>query len=335
MTDGTGHESAQAAPGWYPDPYQPSKLRYWDGHDWTDHYHDKRADGSLPPIGEWLGNTFSAIGAYGFPALGLAVGGSIIINVATAALLTWSITDERVVDQEFVGDVTSLFLRLGILMLVITVLQGAFWLAINRFMHRAHMQSEPTIPDALQHAAKRFPRFVGVLLLVILAAGLAMFVLGLIVVGLGPAGGVLGIVVLIPFFCWFGVKMAFLSTAVVAAPTSTSAVKASMGVSKGRFWGVLGRILLVTLGIFLVSSMATGALGELASPVDQDTLQDIVVAQGDTIILRDFSISELMPSGGQWIAYVIINSLIGAATGLVSTSAFMRLYLDSGAPAEI
>jgi hypothetical protein len=25
-----------ALPGWYPDPYDPSQLRYWDGAVWTE-----------------------------------------------------------------------------------------------------------------------------------------------------------------------------------------------------------------------------------------------------------------------------------------------------------
>lgn len=32
------------APGWYPDPVQRARLRWWDGSDWTDH----RRVGSLP-----------------------------------------------------------------------------------------------------------------------------------------------------------------------------------------------------------------------------------------------------------------------------------------------
>lgn len=27
-----------APPGWHPDPHDPSRLRYWDGQQWTDHY---------------------------------------------------------------------------------------------------------------------------------------------------------------------------------------------------------------------------------------------------------------------------------------------------------
>jgi hypothetical protein len=32
-------QSGQPAQGWYPDPNDPSKLRWWDGSAWTDHTH--------------------------------------------------------------------------------------------------------------------------------------------------------------------------------------------------------------------------------------------------------------------------------------------------------
>ena len=28
--------AARAEPGWYPDPERPSKMRWWDGNDWSD-----------------------------------------------------------------------------------------------------------------------------------------------------------------------------------------------------------------------------------------------------------------------------------------------------------
>jgi Domain of unknown function (DUF4190)/Protein of unknown function (DUF2510) len=37
-------------PGWYPDPAQPDRLRYWDGLDWTDH---NSTEASPPPRPPW------------------------------------------------------------------------------------------------------------------------------------------------------------------------------------------------------------------------------------------------------------------------------------------
>lgn len=35
-------------PGWYPDPQNPSVMRYWDGHQWTGHMQASQA--AMPPV---------------------------------------------------------------------------------------------------------------------------------------------------------------------------------------------------------------------------------------------------------------------------------------------
>ena len=51
MTNGSGGAPA----GWYSDPYQPSRLRYFDGEVWTNHFHEP---GKLPDLGNWFSTTF-------------------------------------------------------------------------------------------------------------------------------------------------------------------------------------------------------------------------------------------------------------------------------------
>ena len=331
MTDG-----GQAAPGWYPDPYQPARLRYWDGEVWTEHYHE--GDGKLPSVGDWLSSTFSAIGAYGIPALILAVGASFVLNLITFGGLYWATADARVIDEEFVGDLSDIATRGGLVVLVVIVTQGFVWLAINRFMQRAHLQAEPSIAEALTRAIARFPRLIGVSLLLFVAAIVLIVVAVLILVVATEVGAglvALLILLMVPVGVFLSVKLSFISAAVVASPTSENAIRASAQVSKGRFWPVLGRVLLLSIGVAIVSGMITGATGGLGQPIDQDALADIVVGSGNEISIRDFAFRDVLPSAGSFLVYMVVSSIVNGLTGLITTSGFMRLYLDSGAPAEL
>jgi len=336
MSDG-----GSADPGWYTDPHQPSRLRYWDGNVWTDHYSSDN-DGSLPSIGDWIGNTFSAIAAYGIPALALAVGAGLALSAITYGGLWWAVGDGQVVNEDFVGDWVPIAIRAGVVMLVLILAQGLVWLAVSRFMQRAHLQAEPTIGEALQHAFKRLPRFIGVSLMVGLAA-VVLFVVVIALLGLvGTASEGLGIglAVIVGLaslvglvFVW--VKLSFLSAAVIAAPTSESVLRSSAGVSKGRFWPVLGRLLLLTIGVAILSSIVSTVTGGLSQPFDANVFVDVFEQDGDVVTINDFAFRDFLPTGTRVVAYLILSSIINAASGLISTSASMRLYLDSGAPSEV
>ena len=303
VTDGLG----QASAGWYDDPHSPERMRYFDGEVWTNHFHEP---GKLPDIGSWLSSTFSVFG-----------------NCWRGAAILGFI------DENFVN-FTAATGALTAVLAVWLVLSLAFgWLAMSRYFHRAHFQADPSLADAFMHALKRLPRLLVTILVFMLAASVAMTLLiGLTVVV--PLIGVFLIFIAIPLVVWVVVKLAFIINAVAIAPAEMSAMRASAGVSAGRFWPVFSRLFLFTLVLGITANIASAALGQFAQIIDPDVISQILQVRNDVVIVRDFSLIDLFPSNGEFIIAIVIGSVIQAASGLISTSAFVRLYLDSGAPSE-
>src|SRR4029453_4227352 len=44
-----GGRMTNPAANWYPDPHDPNQLRYWDGHQWTEHRAPKHPPAAPPP----------------------------------------------------------------------------------------------------------------------------------------------------------------------------------------------------------------------------------------------------------------------------------------------
>lgn len=326
VTDGLG----QASAGWYDDPHSPERMRYFDGEMWTNHFHEP---GKLPDIGSWLSSTFSVFGNCwrGAAILGF------IVNLAGGLVfwvgLRFVIRDVEVINENFVN-FTAATGALTAVLAVWIVLSLAFgWLAMSRYFHRAHFQADPSLADAFMHALKRLPRLLVTILVFMLAASVAMTLLiGLTVVV--PLIGVFLIFIAIPLVVWVVVKLAFIINAVAIAPAEMSAMRASAGVSAGRFWPVFSRLFLFTLVLGITANIASAALGQFAQIIDPDVISQILQVRNDVVIVRDFSLIDLFPSNGEFIIAIVIGSVIQAASGLISTSAFVRLYLDSGAPSE-
>jgi len=161
----------------------------------------------------------------------------------------------------------------------------------------------------------------------------AVIVLAVIAVAVPPIG-ILLLLAAIPVVVWLSVKLAFVINAIAIAPLDTSAIRASADVSAGRFWPVLGRILLFSLLIGIASLIVNATLGQFGQFIDPDVLSQNVQVRDDEVFLSNFELVDLLPSSGQFLVALVIGSAIQAASGLVSTSGFVRLYLDSGAPSE-
>ncbi len=306
-------------------------MRYFDGQAWTNHYHEP---GKLPAIGNWINTTFSVFGEYWRDAavlsLLLAFFGNIVIWVGVRPL----IRDLEVVDEELFNASSSTALGFLLIVLFAFVWPGFSWLAMSRFMQRAHFHAQPTVVESLQHASRRLPAYLVFLIALMIATMLVLGVIGAV----GAAVPLLGLVLLL-FACiggaWLAVRLAFLVTAIAVAPRGASPVDASVQVSAGRFWEVLGRLLLLIGGLGVASYVLAVILGDAGQFFDFETLFGSFVVQNEELTVTDFRFADLLPSPGLLVIVLLVNSVIQAVSNLISSSAVVRLYLDSGGESEL
>ena len=131
------------------------------------------------------------------------------------------------------------------------------------------------------------------------------------------------------------IKLAFVVNAIAIAPANESAIRASADVSVGRFWPVFGRLFLFTLVLGISVNVVTATLGGVAQVIDPNVIALNFEVEGNGFVVNDFNLVDLLPSSGRFVLALVVSSIIQAASGLISTSAFVRLYLDSGGPAEL
>lgn len=305
-------------------------MRYFDGEMWTNHFHQP---GKLPDIGSWLNSTFTVFANYWQGAAVLALIVNLVGSLVIWGGLWFAVSDVAVVNEEIVNFDVGTGVIIGVMILLGILLQGFGWLAMSRFLHRAHFQANPTVGDAFTHALQRLPRYLGIMFLLVLVGFVAMMILVMLLVAVPPLGVFL-LLAAIPFGVWVAIKLAFVINAIAIAPRGSSPIRASAEVSAGRFWPVLGRVLLFSLLVGIVAQIASATLGQLGQFIDPDVLSSNFEVRNDELFVGNFTFSELLPSSGQFIAALIVSSIIQAASGLVSTSAFVRLYLDSGAPSD-
>lgn len=323
--------SEQAPAGWYDDPHQPGRMRYFDGEVWTNHFHEP---GKLPDIGTWLNTTFTGLLAHWPGPLALAFFTAFLGNVITWSVLRNVFSDVAIVDDEFVNFSSSKVPLLLFVFVANLLLQSLIWLALSRFMQRAHYQADPTIADALIHGLSRLPRFIGALLM-IFAAFVAVVLVIALFAAIAPFLAVLALLGIVVLLVWAVVKLAFIAPAAVAAPPSLSVIRTSAQVSDGRFWPIFGRILMFVVVLPLATNIVSAVFGKYGSVIDSQATAQMFDTTGGGNVFLDTQLRDLFPSPGTFAIAAIVASVIGAITTLISTSAAMRLYLDSGAPSEI
>lgn len=306
-------------------------MRYFDGEVWTNHFHEQ---GKLPDIGTWLNTTFTGLLAHWPGPLALAFITAFVGNLVTWLALRNVFENVAIIDDELVNFTSDKAPLMIVVFVANVLLQSVIWLALTRFMQRAHFQANPTISDAVAHGFKRLPRFLGAML-VLIAAGVALIFVIAVFAQVSPVLALLAVLGMLVLLVWAVVKLAFVVPAAVAAPTSASVIRTSAQVSTGRFWPIFGRVLMFVIVLPIAANLVTTAFGKYGSVINSQAAAQMLDTSGGSRVFLDTQLRDLFPSPSTFVIAAIVSSLITAITTLISTSAAMRLYLDSGAPSEI
>jgi hypothetical protein len=318
-------------PGWYPDPERQGAIRWWDGRTWAPAAPPPTGPtDALPDVGDLLSNSFRrAIRHW----RATAVLGTVTVGVGAALTqlaLRIGIADVVITEDGVTGwsnDRIPTLVALGAAATALTALGSlaVIWLMLRAIddeqaaSDSGDQVSSPTTASeidltvrALVGALRAVPRALGWYLVGVLAALVALAVVVLLMVVILPIG-ILVALALMPISVFLIVKFAFVMHAAVdrrGNPYGRSAT-----VSEGRFWGVLGRLLLVgviasaiSYGITVTTSIVSGSGFSGA-----DDLQIETDADGT---FERIELDDLAPS----LWEVVVAGLGGIVTTVLTTS---------------
>lgn len=282
------------APDWYTDPEDEAQYRYWDGSAWTDHRaprHDSVEAGSEPDPGQMRrpGRLLADMLSIAVRRWRSCVAAALIYLAAQVVLVVLLLIAgddilmgelgeiwDRVSDPNFdpqASEQTAYFESLEVDLSPVNFVPillglGAVWVASNvlqaavtRVALSDLRDRALTASDALRQALRRVPRLVGLDLQVV-----AIFLVAAFAVVVGGFVTPLLLIPLIPAFI-VGIIYASVVTSLAYAFASVGPAGPSLRYGarlvRGRFWGTLGRMLLVFV-VLLAVSLAVGLVFTLA-----------------------------------------------------------------------
>ncbi len=324
------HPTAPPAPGWYPDPADGSRRRWWDGTQWTTQTTDSNVPfspqgmtsppnhGVLRPVGAWLGDTFSE----SFGRLGHFLPMVLLLLVPLSlgiSYLTWSV----LIDVEMVIDldsgstsVTGLSESPGLgiagLALNLLLVISSYWLfgAATDQLQQAHKGEAVPWSASVMAGFKRLPRLVlGLWARFFLIAGLCLFVVvarAFLAAVIPPVGAL--VIILIPPIVWIVLWVRLCLVGTVAVVDTTNPISRAWRLTAGHFWALLGRFIVLAL-IFMGVWLSFSLIGSIFSGTPSEEMAEFTPDQP-----IEFKFSALLPENP---AFYMIRGLFGAlGTGL-------------------
>lgn len=324
--------------GWYPDPERPGVLRWWDGVQWTDARHDPMRSGTLQPIGKLVNQVFSdawdrrlpvmALAAFGYllPSLPLVVAIRHLVNGVVVADIDADSADVTGFDPDRLWWVLLAFAAAGLCAAVTSF-------AVAHQFSMLRLGTRPTMGESLSAGVRGFVRMFGwvVLGLAAMAAGgglaLALIIASpLFLLLVIPSFGVL--------FVWLYVKLGFVFISAVTAPPGTNVLKASAAVSRGRFWPVAWRLLLVWLIGAAVPGVVFNTIGQLSgAAIDTEALNIEVSDDGGFTTNGPVDLEEAF--GTFLVVSLIFGAIQNAVTLALTSAGQASIYHQVRAPAGL
>ncbi len=320
---------------WYTDPQDESQYRYWDGSGWTEHRsprHTESRQGAgatatgLRPSGDLITSSFSVLRRLwrGFlPAalinlVGIAV--LVVGAVYTAALILDGEMGEvldRISEPGFDPNAPqqreyfeSLSLDWAIANFMPLVAGAVIAWLMSAFVTTAVIRAtisdlhgrSPDLSSTLKQARQRTLRVMGVQLQIFAAVVLVALLL-ISPVFFAP----LLLILTLPAMLVLVVAVIVLPVAYVAAATGPArpSLAYTLRLMRGRFWGTLGRLLLIGLILAMIGYGAGLLLG-------------LATGAGDQL----------------WNVIQLVNTAVGAVLALVATVASVIIYDDLGGESD-
>lgn len=315
--------------GWYPDPADPARLRWWDGIAWTD---DRAA--RVPPavapeglrsIGDFISASFKSIGRVLKPLLVLAaiaiVPLLVALFLADAQLGFTDWVDEvfEVVDQTDPGETFDLprwdvnaasaaIWGLAILLLYLFAF-AVLPLAAIPLIDGASHDDDPDLDAAMRAGLRATPRAIAVGLVAALGF-VGLLVVPIVAFILVPALGVLCFLAVIPLIVFLSVRLLVVyQPLLMIEGLGLGLFRRSWELTQGYFWGLLGRSLLFGLIVGFATNLVTFPFQFISA--------------------ADPQLGTLLSSA--------VGLAVGAASGIVQVAGPIILYRDlvDGPPAPI
>ena len=321
---------------WYTDPEDESQYRYWDGSAWTEHRAPRRADpagdqdadaDAMRGAGELLGNTFSiarrqwrGCGLAALISLAAQVVMVVLLIITANAVLMGELGEilDRIFDAERLDTpeteayFESLefdwspvnFLPAALSMLIVWVASNVVKASVALLALADLAGHASSVSGAFKQALPRVPRLMGldVQLFVILVTA------AVVAVATAAVAPVL-LVLLIPAFIAvvvYAIPVVSVAYVVAAAGPARWSLPYAAQLVRGRFWGSLGRMLLVM----------------------------VVVSAISFAVALPFAIGGAFAGSTFQFVSQAIQAVVGTAVGILSWVAPAILYHDLGGESE-